>query len=132
MKRVPSVPGGTLEHAVLVALWNLGQASVRDVHARVGRPTRLAYTTIAKVLDRLYAKGLVSRKRSGRRFVYVPQGEREAVELARASRTLRQLLAPEPQPAIATLVEAMDDIDPELLDELARAIKAHRSGHRGS
>jgi predicted transcriptional regulator len=90
------------------------------------------YTTIAKVLDRLYAKGLVSRKRIGKTFVYEPKAQREAIEHARASRTLRQLLAPEPHPAIATLVQAMDEIDPELLDELARVIRVRRRMQRGS
>lgn len=132
MKQAPSLPGGTLEHAVLVALWNLGEASVREIYARVGEPSGLVYTTVAKILDRLHVKGLVSRKRVGRTFVYEPKAKRETVERARASQTLRQLLAPEPHPAIATLVEAMDEIDPQLLDELARAIKAHRRMQRGS
>lgn len=126
------LPGGALEHAVLAALWGLGQASVREIHARVGEPTGLAYTTTAKVLDRLHLKGLVSRKRVGRTLVFQPKIKRETVERARASQALQQLLGADPHPAIAALVEAVDEIDPNLLDELARVINAHRRGRRGT
>jgi predicted transcriptional regulator len=98
----------------------------------VGEPSGLAYTTTATVLDRLFLKGVVSRKRVGRMLVYRPKIERETIERDRATQSLRQLLGADPQPAIAALVEAVDEIDPELLDELARAIKAHRRGRRGS
>lgn len=126
------LPGGALEHAVLATLWSLGRASVREIHARVSEPSGLAYTTTATVLDRLHQKGLVSRRRVARTFVYQPKVKRKTVERARARQTLRQLLGPDPHPAIAALVEAVDEIDPELLDELARAIKERRRSRRES
>ena|SRR5215831_12462868 len=127
-----AVPGGALERAVLTALWQLKRASIREVHARVGTPNGLAYTTTATVLDRLHQKGLVARTRVGRTFVYEPKAQQAAVERARARHTLRQLLTPDPEPAIAALVEAVDEIDPDLLDELARAVQARRRMRRGS
>ncbi|PYR00133.1 MAG: hypothetical protein DMF95_08910 [Acidobacteria bacterium] len=42
------------EYAVLAAIWNAGSASAPDIHASVGEPRGLAYTTVAKVLDRLH------------------------------------------------------------------------------
>src|SRR2546428_2047871 len=56
-------PGGELEHAVLAALWELEGASAPELHARVGEPRGIVYTTTAKVLDRLHAKRLVRRVR---------------------------------------------------------------------
>ena len=64
------LPGGELEYAVLFCVCELNEASVRDVFLQVGEADGLAYTTIAKVLDRLHAKGLVARKRKGMAFVY--------------------------------------------------------------
>jgi len=125
------VPGGTLERAVLVALWRLKRASIREVHARVGAASGLAYTTTATVLDRLHQKGLVARTRVGRTFVYEPKAKQATVERARARHALRQLLGSDPEPAIAALVEAVDEIDHELLDELARAVQARRRARRG-
>ena len=132
MKRSVPLPGGNLEYAVLVALWELDSASAREIHARVGEPEGLVYTTIAKVLDRLHAKGLVSRERSGKAFVYRAKVPRELVDRARARAALGRLLGPEPRPAMATLVDAVESMNPKLLDELARVVEARRRSRRGS
>jgi hypothetical protein len=39
------LPGGKLEYAVLVALWESGPLSAPEVHDRVGVPLDLVYTT---------------------------------------------------------------------------------------
>ncbi len=127
----PRLPGDGLEYAVLSTLWALGSASVRDIHKRVGEPADLVYTTMAKVLDRLYAKKLVSRTRSGRTFVYEPTVTKEEIDRARAERTVR-MLGKEPRPALAALVEAVESTDPQLLEELARLVAARRRARRGT
>lgn len=119
-----------LQSEVLTALWDLRRATVRDVHARVGVPRQLAYTTIATVMDRLHSKGRVSRQREGRTLVYSPVGEREEVERARAGALLARILGPAPESAVATLVHALADLDPALLDELERAVRERRDAGR--
>lgn len=131
MRKVP-VPGGELEHAIMVALWELGTASAPEIHRRVGEPNGSVYTTTAKVLDRLHAKGLVSRERGGRSFVYQARVKREVVERTRLGDTLRRLLRADLTPAAATLIDAVESVDPRLLDELARQVEARRRGRRGS
>jgi BlaI family penicillinase repressor len=126
------LPGGELEYAVLFSVCELGAASARDVYLQVGEADGLAYTTIATVLDRLHTKGLVSRKRKGLAFVYRPRLARRVVEFARAQVSLRKLLGHAPLPAVATLVEAMESLDPGLLDELERAVAARRGRRHGS
>ena len=128
----PPLPGGDLEYAVLTTVWDSGTASAREIHARIGEPRGLVYTTIAKVLDRLLAKGLISRRRIGKAFAYRSKVPRQHIERARAGHTLRRLLGTEPQPAIAMLVEAMETIDPNLVDELSRQVAARRRSRRGS
>lgn len=125
------MPGGELEYAVLAALWELGTASVPELYAKVGQPRSLVYTTIAKVIDRLHEKGLVSRRRQGILFVYRPKVERTTVDNARAAAALHTLFADAPRPAIATLVSAVEAIDPSLLDELARVIAQRRRTRQG-
>ena len=126
------LPGGELEYAVLFSVCELGTASARDVYLRVGEADGLAYTTIATVLDRLHAKGLVARKRKGTAFVYRPLIARGLIEVARARVSLSKLLGPAPRPAVATLVEAMESLDPGLLDELELAVAARRGARNGS
>jgi predicted transcriptional regulator len=128
---LPSLPGGELEYAVLSAIWGAGSASAPDVHMTVGIPRGLAYTTVAKVLDRLRAKGLLARRRVGKSFVYTARVRREHIERVRAGDALRRLLGSEPVPAIATLVAAIEDINPDLVDELSRQVTARRRSRRG-
>lgn len=62
-------PDGALEHDIMTVLWS-AKAPLQpgDVQQRLG--TDLAYTSVATVLGRLHAKGLVDRRPAGRAFVY--------------------------------------------------------------
>ena len=55
------------------ALWRLGQATVRDVHAALVPTRPRAYTTIMTILDRLAQKGMVERQKAGRAWLYKAQ-----------------------------------------------------------
>ena len=68
--------GGT-EMEVLRAVWALGLASARDVHARIDRD--VAYTTVTTVMKNLADKGYLSYVRDGATFVY--SAERPADEV---------------------------------------------------
>ena len=125
-------PGGQLEHAVMLALWKLKRASAREIYAEVGEPRGLVYTSVAKVLERLCAKGLAQREGSGKSFVYRANLARDVVQRAWAVNMLTRLLGTEPRPAMATLVEAVESIDPKLLDELSRAVEARVRPDRGA
>jgi predicted transcriptional regulator len=122
-----SLPGGKLEYAVLEALWEGGVATARSVHERVGAPLGLVATTTTRVLDRLQAKGLVAREKTGKHFAYRAIAARPEIERARLSKALSGFLTREPSPAMASLVAAIESIDPGLVDELARAVELRRS-----
>jgi predicted transcriptional regulator len=121
-----ALPGGKLEYAVLTALWESGVATALDVHRRVGVPLGLVQTTTARVLDRLHAKGLISRERNGKRFDYRALAARPEIDRARLSAALSGFLMRAPSPAMASLVDAIESIDPALVDELARAVERRR------
>lgn len=62
-----------LELECLHALWSLAEeASVRDVRAFLLPTCPRAYTTIMTILDRLAHKALVTRRKSGRAWLYTP------------------------------------------------------------
>lgn len=126
------LPSDALEYSVLTELWRAGTASVRELHERLGVPQGLVYTTTAKVVDRLRRKGLIRRQRKGKAFSYQPCIAREDVERARARNAVARLLGPAPRSAVAALVEAVDSVDPELLDELERAVASLRRAKNGA
>jgi predicted transcriptional regulator len=61
-----------LELDCLRVLWPMGEATVRDIREalRIDRPR--AYTTIMTIMDRMAQKGIVSRRKAGRAWLYVP------------------------------------------------------------
>lgn len=126
------LPADDLEYSVLARLWQLGAASVRELHEQFGAPQGLVYTTTAKVIDRLREKGLIQRQRKGTAFVYRPRVAREEVERARARQALSRLLGSRPRAAVAALVEVVDEIDPALLTELEQAVAARRRAKNGA
>jgi len=56
------------ELAILRVIWEIGPATVRQVHGKLGRGT--AYTTVLKLLQIMTEKGLVRRDESSRTHVY--------------------------------------------------------------
>lgn len=108
---------GDLQAEVMRALWKLGEATVDDVRAAQPSGRHSAYTTVQTVLNRLVDRGLLSRKRSGRAFVYRPRLE----EFEYLAQSIGERLAgASPDARRAALVNLVDDLDPAELDELAR------------
>ena len=65
------------ELEILKVLWEVGPASVREVHRRLCPNDELAFNTVQTLLRIMDGKGLVSHKRRGRTFVYTPRYSRQ-------------------------------------------------------
>ena len=117
---------GHLEREVMEVVWQTPRVNVRDVRSRLGRP--IAYTTVMTTLDRLFKKGLLSRARDGRAFVYTASYSRHDVELAVASGLLQALLdrTGSAGPVLSNLVDVIGDRDDALLDELEALLREKR------
>ena len=64
---------GGLERAVMDAVWaSEAPVSGRDVVRVLNQDRQLADTTVLTTMDRLVAKGILTRQRAGRRYVYSP------------------------------------------------------------
>lgn len=70
------IPSGR-EIEILKILWELGPASVREVHERMCPREELAFNTIQTLLRIMDEKGLVRHSTRGRTFVYAPVYTRE-------------------------------------------------------
>ena len=53
-------------------LWPLGEASVREIRDRLAEHRPRAYTTIMTIMDRLARKGIVTRRKVSRAYLYRP------------------------------------------------------------
>lgn len=108
-------------------LWRRRAGNVREVIERLPQP--LAYTTVMTTLDRLYKKGLLERTKSERAFVYAPRLSRAQWARRRAGEFMASFLAG-PRPArtqmISCLLQAVEEYDAALLDDLSRQIESKR------
>ncbi|MER5884011.1 BlaI/MecI/CopY family transcriptional regulator [Streptomyces sp. NPDC001941] len=106
---------GELEAQVLTALGGApGPVNVAWVQERLG--TGLAYTTVITILTRLHAKGLVTRERSGRSFVWTPVTD----EAGLAALRMRRVLDAETDrgAVLASFVTTLSESDERLLRDL--------------
>jgi predicted transcriptional regulator len=117
---------GTLELRVMETLWRVPEATVAEVHAAFAGS--LAYTTVMTTLDRLYKKGALERRKRGRAYVYRAQRSRDEVQKSVVQRLVSSLLgpAPEAEPVLSSLVDAVSERDRGLLDELERLVRERR------
>jgi predicted transcriptional regulator len=118
---------GSLEREVMALVWNHDELSVRDACARLG--SAVAYTTVMTTMDRLFKKGLLSRRKCGRAFLYRAAATREEIDGAVAAEIVQGLLQRDgsgPLPILSSLVDAVSDRDRALLDELERLIREKR------
>jgi predicted transcriptional regulator len=69
-----------VELKLLRVLWDLGPATVKDVHAHLNRTEGYAYTGVLRMLQVMLEKGLVTRDERQRSHVYAPAHSRAAME----------------------------------------------------
>ena len=77
---------GSLQMAVMEALWMAGEATVQAVRDSLAGDRTPAYTTVLSVLQKLEKAGWVKHRREGRNYVYMPRRSR-AEEGASAMRS---------------------------------------------
>jgi predicted transcriptional regulator len=118
---------GTLEREVMGLVWSRHEISVREACERLG--SSVAYTTVMTTMDRLFKKGLLARRKSGRAFIYHAVATRNELEGAVTTELMEHLLGRtscEPLPILSSLVDALSDRDRALLDELERLVREKR------
>jgi predicted transcriptional regulator len=126
---------GPLEIQALEALWKAGrESSVRDLQELF---PGVAYTTLMTTLDRLFKKGVLSRRKAGRAFLYTPLSSREDLEKSLAFEALDAILGSFGtrtgiRPLLSTFVDAVSRRDELFLDELEALVLQRRARRRSN
>lgn len=102
-----------LQLSLMRVLWAQGEATTAQVHESLA-DRQLAYTTVATLLKRLEARGLLRHRRDGRQFVYAPTVSEGAVKRSMVSGLLEKLFSGDR----AALVSHLVGEDPGSPDEL--------------
>jgi len=84
---------GDLQLQIMKVLWANPQASVPEVHKALSEENDLAYTTIATMLRKMEARGLVKHRVEERKFIYKPAVKEDDVSQKMSAHLVERLFA---------------------------------------
>ncbi|MBW8705520.1 Transcriptional regulator BlaI [Streptomyces sp. MBT84] len=113
---------GELEAEIMYRLWAWGRsATARDVMTDLNKKRPIAYSTVKTVADILYQKGMLTRQKEGRAWVYTPTCTRQEYTAS----LMRDALGENPDPAgaLASFVQQISGAEADALRSALRAVK---------
>jgi predicted transcriptional regulator len=115
---------GPLEREILNLVWDLGEATVRDIHQRIlADPDRdLAYTSVTTVLKRLTQKGWLACNKADKVFVWKALVNRPEANALFAYEQLNQFLALGNPDIVAAFADQLDQTSVDKLNAIAQKL----------
>lgn len=110
-------------------VWELGEATVAQVHERVALRRKAIYTTVLVAMQKLEKKGWLKHRREGRANVYAPSRSREKTQGSLLKDVLRQVFEGDPHVLLSSLLDQHPMSDEELAS-LKKLIDARRREKR--
>ena len=114
---------GELEQKAMREIWRRGETSVGSLCEHFDGA--YAYTTLMTTLDRLFKKGLLTRRKEGRAFIYTSVYSLQEMERGVTHDVISKLLDSSigrAEPVLACIVDSVSERDTLLLDELERLV----------
>lgn len=115
---------GELEQQIMDIVWERKNCSARDVLTKLEKDKKIAYTTVATILQRLHDKGLLTRNENSSGHIYSPKVSKEKYTKNVASSFLKNFINSFGDTAIASFADSIDKLPEkkrkyflEILDE---------------
>ena len=123
MARSSSEHPTELELEILKVLWDESPLPVREVRARLesqaGRP--LAHSTVITMLNIMFDKKFLKRKKSGNSFLFSPKVKKDSVTGGMMSDLVSRAFGGSPSAMVLNLLESTD-LDADELAEIRKLI----------
>lgn len=119
---------GPLETEILQIIWDLGSATVKDIHERIlANPDReLAYASVTTVLNRLAKKGWLTCNKKNRAFRWQPVVSRQEAKVLRSHEQLNRFLAVSNPDVVAAFADRLDAASLDQIQAIAQRLQAIR------
>lgn len=101
---------GELEQQIMDIVWECKNCSARDVLNKLETDKKLAYTTVATILQRLFDKGLLTRKENAAGHIYSPKISKEKYTKNVAQSFLKNFISSFGDTAIASFADSIDKL----------------------
>ena len=112
-----------LESLIMDCVWEMSEATVRQVRQRLDESKPMAYNTVLTVMRILRDKGFLTSRRDGRMDVYRPRISRKQMGRWSLREVLDRFFAGSPTALVSQLIESED-----LTDDQIRAIRRQVGG----
>lgn len=109
------------ETEILRLVWQLGAATVQQIHEALPTQRKVAYKTVQTLLRRLEEKGYLKHRMEGKAHVFCPAIKREAVVKRTVLDFVDRLFGGDPRPLMQFLAED-GRIDAEDIEKLRKLI----------
>ncbi|MBP1964007.1 BlaI/MecI/CopY family transcriptional regulator [Paenibacillus aceris] len=116
---------GPLEARIMEILWDKAQEmTIKDVQQKLDNDNKANnFNTVMTVMNRLVDKGILQKKTVARSSQYKPVVTREEFMEAQSKELTLDLIEEFGSLAVTHMVDALDKVDPGLLDQLEQKIK---------
>lgn len=112
-----------LEMEVMAVVWKCQRCSVRDVLKQVGNSRKLAYTTVATILQRLHDKGFVERKNDKLAYIYSPKLSKKSYGKQLAEIFIKRFVRSFGDVAIASFAEGIESLPAQKRNNLLKQLQ---------
>ena len=129
MSKQPLDQLGKLQRAVVEAIWDFGEATVRQVWERICPKKDLSYTTILAAMQRLEKSGWLRHRVEGKSNVYIPTRTRMQAGISSIHKLAQRIYDGNALLMFRHLVEE-GDLSDEQLQELQKVISKKRKEKR--
>jgi len=116
---------GELEKQIMDIVWKCNECSGRDVLTKLKKNQKLAYTTVATILHRLYDKGLLNRKEDKLGYIYSPKLSKERYGKNIVKAFLNKFINSFGDTAIASFAEGIDGLPKKKRNQFLKLIEKH-------
>ncbi|MCG3180199.1 MAG: hypothetical protein BIFFINMI_02556 [Phycisphaerae bacterium] len=103
-------------------VWQLERATVAEVHGRLARRRRIAYTTVLTTMRNLEKRGMLSHTQRGKAYVYRPTMPRQQYAAGTVRDFIDRIFAGRPEKLLCHILGTDEDMTAEDLDRIRRMI----------
>ena len=121
MSEIRDLPQAEFE--VMDVLWQRGEATVKEVQAELKKDRKLAYTTVATLLNRLRDRGYVEAEERNFAYVFRPLIQREQVVRRKLDDLVMRLFGGDVAPLAAYIAENRN-LSPEQIAALEEMVSS--------
>jgi len=119
---------GDLEKSVMDVLWEMSEATGREVFEEIEKKKPVAFTTVLTVMDRLLKKGLIKRIKKGGLYVYKTTLSKDDFVKQVSEEVLQGILDISASSAAASFVDILYKTSPDEIERLSKLIEERKKG----